>query len=377
VHEAGLYVHIPFCSSVCPYCDFAVLIAGRERQRGYLRSLLAEIELHRSWTESIDTIYFGGGTPSTLQPEQLAEIIDTLKELLPIAEEPWVFLEANPEDVGRQTVREWKTLGIRTVSLGVQSTNPRALRYLGRRHDREQAMNSVLMAREAGFQTVSVDLIYGFEGQNSSAWRDELDTIVTLKPDHLSCYQLTFHGDTLFGRRLARGQLAETPEGRQAELFFLTHTFLEDAGYAGYEVSSFATAPRHHSQHNLKYWNHTPYLGLGPSAHSFAGTRRWWNIRKLRLWAAAIAEHRLPIEDEERLTNKDLALEAVMLGLRTHAGIDLQRIRNSHGVDLLETNSGLIARLCHQGLLTRREQHLMPTLSGLAVADTLARQIDI
>jgi putative oxygen-independent coproporphyrinogen III oxidase len=296
---------------------------------------------------------------------------------LPLQEDPWIFLEANPEDVTPESVRAWRELGVRTLSLGVQSLDVQALAFLGRRHSPEEARRSVELARETGFHTVSIDLIYGLPGQSISDWQRTLEQAVRLQPDHLSCYQLTIHEGTPFGFRLARGKMTEAPEEVQADLFLFTHTFLRDAGYPGYEVSSFARSPEDRSRHNRKYWDHTPYLGLGPSAHSFCGHRRWWNERKIGPYEARIASGERPIAGSEELTPGDLALEALMLGLRTVEGIDLERFRERYGVDLLKQNHERIGRLAEQGGLRMEAGRLLPTLKGLAVADTLARDFEV
>ena len=393
---AGLYLHVPFCSRICPYCDFAVITGSRERRRRFADSLVAEIAMVGStggagwWAGggvntgaegggaigAFDTIYFGGGTPSALEPAELARILEAAGAALPL-NAPWIFLEANPEDVSVESLRAWRELGVRTLSLGVQAFDEPALRFLGRRHDPEQAARSVLLAREAGFHTVSVDLIYGLPDDSLERWRANLARAVELAPDHLSCYQLTIHEGTPFGFRAARGELAELPEEGQADLFLLTHEFLNAHGFQGYEVSSFARGAEHRSRHNRKYWDHTPYLGLGPSAHSFAAGRRWWNERKLHRWEARLAAGERPIAASEELSRSELALEAVMLGLRTYEGIDLERLRARHGVDLERHNERLLEELAEEGLVRIEGSALAPTPRGLAVADTLARSLAV
>ncbi len=376
----GLYLHIPFCSAICPYCDFAVLIGGAERRRHFVDHLLSEISLwspERSSFDSIDTIYFGGGTPSALTSEDLDRILDAARLSLSIREDAWVFFEANPEDVTPESVGAWRDLGVRFLSLGIQSFDTDALRFLGRRHTPEEARRSVEIARAAGFDTVSIDLIYGLPEQPFEIWKRTLEEAVALQPDHLSCYQLTIHEGTPFGFRLARGKMSELPEEAQGDLFLFTHQFLRDHGYPGYEVSNFARSPEHRSRHNQKYWHHVPYLGLGPSAHSFSGSRRWWNERKLKPYEMRIDAGEKPIADSEELTRGNLALEALMLGLRTIDGIDLDRFRKRYGVDLLKQNEPLVERLAGEGLLTATGTALRPTLAGLAVTDSLARAFEI
>lgn len=376
----GLYLHVPFCSAICPYCDFAVLTGGRERRARFVDHLLAEIRMwagDRAPFASIDTVYFGGGTPSALEPDDYARILAALRENLSISGDARIFFEANPEDVTPGSVRAWRETGVHMLSLGIQSFDPEALRFLGRRHGPEEARRSVELARAAGFHTVSIDLIYGLPDQTPADWRRTLSAAVELQPDHLSCYQLTIHEGTPFGFQLARGRMSELPEHAQAELFLLTHRFLADHGIPGYEVSNFARSPGHRSLHNQKYWNHTPYLGLGPSAHSFSGQRRWWNEKKLQPYESRIAAGERPLAGSEDLSPRDLALEALMLGFRTCEGIDLGRFRERYGVDLPGGNERLIARLSSEGLLRVETGRLVPTLEGLAVADSLARDFEI
>ena len=390
----GLYLHIPFCSAVCPYCDFSVLRAGVPARKRFVEHLVAEVALAaREWSDPrpFDTVYFGGGTPSLLPPEDLERVLGACRSHLPLATPvPWIFLEANPEDVTPEACAAWRELGVRTLSLGVQSFSDEALRFLGRRHSAAQARAAVLAAQAAGFDTVSVDLIFGLPEQTPDAWRRELAAAVALGPGHLSCYQLTVHPRTRFGASAARGQLSEMPEGEQAVLFEITHRFLADAGYSAYEVSNFARGREHESRHNRKYWDHTPYLGLGPSAHSLAITeagarpaaRRWWNELRTPRWESRVAKGERPVESEEILGAKALATEAVMLGLRTTAGIDLDLFTTRYGVDLLAANDALVARLSAEGHLVVHAGAegglwLRPTASGLAVADGMAAAFDI
>ena len=399
----GLYLHVPFCSAICPYCDFAVLRAGGAIRARFADRLIAEVAIAAaSWPDPrpFDTVYFGGGTPSLLPPGDLARVLAACADRLPLASPaPWVFLEANPEDVTPGACAAWRRLGVRTLSLGVQSFDDDALRFLGRRHTGRQARTAVETAQAAGFDTVSVDLIFGLPGQTAAAWRRDLEVAVGLSPGHLSCYQLTIHPRTVFGVRAARGQLVELPDTEQAALFDLTHRFLADAGWPAYEVSNFASSPEHRSRHNLKYWDHTPYLGLGPSAHSFALVpasahagradaggasargHRWWNERHLRVWEQYVVAGKRPVAGEELLGPPALASETLLLGLRTTAGVDLDAFAARYGIDLLETNHALVTRLVRAGRLQVREdpqgQRLAPTVRGLAVADSLAAAFDL
>ena len=384
---------MPFCSAICPYCDFSVMRSASPARQRFVDRLADEVALAApEWRdpEPFDTVYFGGGTPSQLSAEELGRVLEACRAHVAFAPPaPWVFLEANPEDVTPEACAAWRALGVRTLSLGVQSFSDEALRFLGRHHSGRQARTVVETALSAGFDTVSIDLIFGARGQTAEDWRRELAAAVELAPQHLSCYQLTIHERTRFGVQAKHGLLSELPEDDQATLFELTHRFLADAGWPAYEVSNFARGPAHQSRHNRKYWDHTPYLGLGPSAHSLAApgdasspARRWWNERGTPRWERRLAAGERPIEAQELLGPKDLAAEALLLGLRTTAGIDLDRFRARYGVDLLAANEALLARLVDEGRLivhadAEGGQRLVPTLSGLAVADGLAAAFDL
>jgi putative oxygen-independent coproporphyrinogen III oxidase len=370
--RAGLYIHVPFCSAVCPYCDFAVEVGRADKRAAYVDALVAEARLCVDWTHPIDTVYFGGGTPSLLTFEQLSHLLAQLRQCLPIDPMATVFLEANPEDVSPDTAASWHNLGVRYLSLGVQSFDADELRTLGRRHTPEQAVRAVQDCMASGFDTVSVDLMFGLPGQLPERWQRSLQTVVALGPPHVSCYQLTVHEGTTFGRWRDRGKLVELPEEGQADLFDMTHHVLAQGGWCAYEVSNFARAVEHQSAHNMKYWSHTPYLGLGPSAHSFDGNSRWWNERSYGQYAASLKTGRRPVDGVEMLTNTERALETVMLRLRAADGIDLVRFERDFGVDLVGRNRAYIDASVEDGLLEVSAGRLRPTLDGLAVADGMA-----
>jgi oxygen-independent coproporphyrinogen-3 oxidase len=375
--EAGLYVHVPFCSALCPYCDFAVNVAPERRRSRYVDLLLLEISLRGRPRERFDTLFFGGGTPSVLPASELRRIVGHLSAAGWLYPECRIFLEANPEDVSEGKLRDLRQAGVSTLSLGVQSLDPERLRALGRRHGREEAQRAIALAREAGFETVSVDLIYGAPGETASRLQKDLEDAVGLGPDHLSCYQLTVHETTLFGRRKSEGRLDECSDEMQASFFRLTHQLLEGFGYEAYEVSNFARTPEHRSRHNQKYWMHAPYLGLGPSAHSFDGHSRAWNERSFFAWERRLLRGEVPIAGREELQDEDLLLETLMLRLRTPEGVDLEEIEKRFGIDVLDGNRELVLKALEDGLLVQEGQRLRPTLDGLAVADGLASRFRI
>jgi oxygen-independent coproporphyrinogen-3 oxidase len=319
-----------------------------------------------------DTLYFGGGTPSLLPASSLRRVVGMLSDLEWLSEGCRVFLEANPEDVNEASLAGFREAGVSTLSLGVQSLDSESLRFLGRGHTKDEAARAITLSCEAGFDSVSVDLIYGLPGQTEERLRKDLKAAVALGPDHFSCYQLTVHEKTLFGRRKKDGQLEEASEAEQSALFRLTHRVLESAGYEAYEVSNFARAPEHRSRHNQKYWMHAPYLGLGPGAHSFDGSTRAWNARSFFDWERRLRRGEIPVAGSEGLSGEELLLETLMLRLRTREGLDLDDIERRFGVDLLALNRALIEKSLEDALLVREGSWIRPTLDGLAVADGLA-----
>lgn len=376
--KAGLYLHIPYCLRVCPYCDFAVTTGSPQKRSRYVRVVEREVVLWQGDEHfSFDTVYLGGGTPSTIEAEDLGRLLETVRGRLAVERGSPVCLEVNPEDVNRDLLGDWRDLGVTTISLGVQSFSRAELKLLGRRHDAEQVQRCVIWCREAGFETVSMDLIYGLPGQDLSDWRRSLEQLTRLAPDHVSCYQLTFHEETPFGRGLEKGVLKMHPERLQSAFFDLTHRFLGDAGYEGYEVSNFSRGRRHRSLHNQKYWSHVPYLGLGVSAHSFRGNERWWNDRSVAGYERMVCAGEKPVAGRESLSPSQLALEAVLLRLRTREGLRLEEFRERYGFDLLARNCRRIEHYIGAGLLELESGRLFPTLRGMAVADSLARELEV
>jgi putative oxygen-independent coproporphyrinogen III oxidase len=362
---AGLYIHVPFCRGKCPYCDFAsgtdlALIAD------WLRALKGEMGFYRDYAPRFDTLYIGGGTPSLLSANELADLLAGLQEQFTFAPGTEITLEANPDDLNPQVLKGYRELGINRLSVGVQSFNDRELAFLGRRHDASQARKALDWAREAGFANLGVDLMYGLPGQTVDRWTRNLETALGFGPEHLSCYQLTIEAATPMGRRQAKGQFQSLPEEMEREFFLFTSRFLEGQGYLHYEISNFARGEKFRSRHNCKYWNHTPYLGLGPAAHSYKDGRRWWNHRSLKDYCQSLSAGEAPVAGAEVLTPEQARLEALYLGLRTREGVRLCLIGDD--------DRGRIAlkEIVRNGLAQLKEDRLMPTREGLVVADRLA-----
>jgi oxygen-independent coproporphyrinogen-3 oxidase len=367
----GLYIHIPFCLSKCHYCDFYSL-TSISAVPDFLDALFKEMEMYRNRFNSFDTVYIGGGTPSLLSPQQLENILVRIWGNFDLISDSEITVETNPADLNRSYLESIREIGINRINIGVQSFDQKVLNFLGRRHSLMQALSAVEASRKAGFHNIGLDLIYGVPGQSIDSWLDTLKQAVAFSPEHLSCYQLTLEPKTPLGKRYQAGEFSIPGEELQYEFFMKTSQFLEGAGYIHYEVSNFARGTELASRHNQKYWDHSPYLGLGPAAHSFQDNQRWWNHRCLDQYLAAINAGNLPIEETETLTMEQLRLEALYLGLRTKKGVCLQDFKNRYHCDLFTEKKKMLDKLQEEGFISIQGGHLYPTQTGLAVADSLS-----
>ncbi|MBW6487203.1 MAG: radical SAM family heme chaperone HemW [Syntrophobacterales bacterium] len=370
MRSPGLYIHVPFCLSKCHYCGF-YSTTQTSLIEGYLAALCREMDHYKNWVATFDTFYIGGGTPSVLSPRQIASLIRDARKNFSISEGAEITVETNPADTTDDLLQVLYESGVNRLSIGVQSFNDDLLAFLGRRHRAGQAKTAVKSAKEAGFENVSLDLIYGIPGQDIRGWEKTLQQAVWLHPEHLSCYQLTVEEGTPMACAMAKGEITLPDEQLQAEFFFCTAELLEKAGYLQYEVSNFAL-PGRESRHNQKYWNHNPSLGLGPSAHSFSGTERYWNHAAVRTYIEELTAGRLPVAQREALDPEKLRLEALFLGFRTRRGICLEEFCVRYGQDLLKEKKTAIDQLIAGGFVKLSRGFLKPTRQGLAVADSLA-----
>jgi oxygen-independent coproporphyrinogen-3 oxidase len=367
----GLYIHIPFCLRKCPYCDF-YSSTSISAVPDFLDALCKEMEMVRPRFHSFDTVYIGGGTPSLLSPQQLENILIKVRENFNLLSNTEITIETNPADLNRSFLESMRESGISRINIGAQSFDEKVLDFLGRRHSVKQAISSVGASRKAGFHNIGLDLIYGVPGQDIESWLDTLKQVVAFSPEHISCYQLTLEAKTPLGIRVQAGEFPILGEELQHEFFMKTSEFLEGAGYLHYEVSNFARGKEHTSRHNQKYWDHSPYLGLGPAAHSFQCNQRWWNHRSLDQYLAAINAGNLPVEERETLTVEQLGLEALYLGLRTRKGISLQDFQKEYHYDLLAEKEKILSKLEEEGFISIQDGTLYPTQTGLAIADSLS-----
>jgi oxygen-independent coproporphyrinogen-3 oxidase len=326
----NLYIHVPFCARRCSYCDFSIAVRKTIPSARFAASVLTEWRGKQDdagWAESpnLDTVYFGGGTPSRLEPAALATILDGLRAERPLAANAEITIEANPDDVTPTAAAAWRATGIARVSLGVQTFASHVLEWMHRTHSVEQARTAVKTLRAAGFDDLSLDLIYGLPAELDRDWTADLDAAFALEPDHLSCYGLTIEAHTPLGHWAARGQATPVDESRYAEEFLQLSQALSGRGWEHYEVSN-AARPGHRARHNSGYWSGTPYLGLGPSAHASTGGERRWNIREYAAWDAALRQGEPTVAGSEVLTADQRRIEALYLGLRTSAGVPLELV---------------------------------------------------
>jgi len=317
-----LYLHVPFCARRCSYCDFAIAVRRDVPWRQFAQAVARECEIRavRDTVAPLRTVYLGGGTPSRLGADGVAAVLEALREHVGWEETAEVTLEANPEDISVDAVRSWRDAGVNRLSIGVQSFDDLVLSWMHRVHDASAARRAVEAAREAGMDAFSLDLIFATPDRLARNWRQDLEQIISLTPDHVSLYGLTVEPQTPLGRWHERGQEREATEERYEAEFLLAHEMLETAGFEHYEVSNFAR-PGKRAQHNSAYWHGVPYLGLGPSAHGFDGDARRWNIEAFAAWERAIGSLTDPVGGEEFLTDENRIAEAVYLGLRTTDGL--------------------------------------------------------
>jgi oxygen-independent coproporphyrinogen-3 oxidase len=371
----GIYVHVPFCLAKCRYCDFYSRPPREGERDAYVEALAREAAMRCASGPDVQTVYFGGGTPSVLGGDRIAAILDALRERCRLAGDAEVTVEANPGDATEAWARRCLEAGFNRISLGVQSVDAADLAFLGRRHGVEDGPRAARAAREAGFTNIGIDLIYGLPGQQPDAWEQRMVAAAErCRPDHVSCYQLTYAEKTPLGADLAAGRVRRLREDEEHALFLLTHRVMPQLGFPAYEVSNFAQ-PSRRSRHNTRYWQGKPYVGLGPAAHSYDPPVRSWNVAEIDAYLEAVAAGRLPVGGSETLSGEQMASETLMLSLRTTDGIDRPAFRARFGYDVAERHPEAVSQARSRGLLVVDDVRIRPTLAGLAVADRLAVEL--
>lgn len=369
IERGGLYVHLPFCPYVCPYCDFAKWPIRASEAAKYLRALDAEIEAARAFRAS--TIFFGGGTPNTYPPEEIVDLTLRLRRRFAVSGGAEITIELNPDRALCDGFGAYRKAGITRLSFGVQSFDATELATLGRRHSPADAAWAVTHARDAGFEDVSLDLIFGTPGQTPRSWRATLDAALALEPTHVSTYGLTVEPATPFAAWRAREPAAFASDTLEAELYALAMERLGSAGFEHYEISNFAR-PGFRSRHNANYWANGAYLGLGVGAASYLSGTRSTHTRELREYMDAALESRPIPGESERLEGAKRAGEAAMLSLRTAEGVELAAFAERYGIDFLSYYAAPIGEMSEAGLLEVDSSHVRLTQTGRFLGDTVS-----
>ncbi|MCS3052226.1 radical SAM family heme chaperone HemW [Parabacteroides johnsonii] len=365
---AGLYIHIPFCAKRCLYCDF-FSNTDMKFKEPYVSAVIREMQLRQEYIggEPLDTIYFGGGTPSQLQQADFERIFKAIDCLFNISSCKEITLEANPDDITPEYVASLRNLPFNRVSMGVQSFKEKDLHFLNRRHDREQALRAVGLCKENGIQNISIDLIYGLPGQTLEEWQENLDDAIHLEIPHISAYHLIYEEGTALYKLMEAGKVAPIEEELSVTLFSTLINRLAEAGYLHYEISNFAL-PGYFSQHNSSYWTGKKYIGIGPSAHSYDGESRQWNISSLPHYLEGIRTG-IPNIEIEKLDINTKYNDFIITGLRTMWGIRTANIREQFGEEKQAYLERQAATYLHQGLLIYENDTLTLSKEGIFISD--------
>ncbi len=374
-HEpAGIYVHIPFCKRKCPYCDFYSITALDLIQR-FVPALKQEMTLGLAEFSRFDTVYIGGGTPSLLKAARIDEIIDTAQRLFSIMPAAEITIEVNPGTVTAAELKDYRNIGVNRINIGVQSFQDKNLKFLGRIHTAQEALKAFKLARSAGFNNIGIDLIYAIPGQTRTSWLQDLEAAIALGPEHLSAYTLTYEPGTAIYANLEAKRFAPLSDRFVAEMIETTVSYLSGQGYIHYEISSFARSRGTRSKHNQKYWSHIPYIGFGPSAHSFVGNKRSWNYSDTKRYIAVVESGILPLEGQEILTHEQRLIETIYLGLRKTAGIDLNELRLEFGEDQFANLKNIIRPLKEEGYFVDDSTRWALTFKGMLLHDSITHHI--
>lgn len=366
---AGIYIHIPFCKQACSYCNFHFATSLR-RKNELVTSLLSEMRLRKDYlqNEAIETIYFGGGTPSLLSASDLGLLIEEIFSNFQIVQDAEITIETNPDDIADEKLKEWKNYGITRLSVGIQSFFDEDLKWMNRAHNAAQAVSSLRSAIRH-FTNITVDLIYGTPFLTNKRWKLNVDKAIALNVPHLSCYALTVEPKTPLFKMIREKKTGNINAGRQSEQFLLLMQWMEKAGFEHYEISNFAKQG-FRSRHNSSYWQRKKYLGIGPSAHSFDGISRQWNVSNNAIYIDSLKKKIIPCE-KEFLTPVQQLNEYIMTSLRTIEGLDLDHVEEGMGWELRVMSKKFIER----GLLVEEKNHLMLTREGKLLADGITAEL--
>ncbi|WP_317127872.1 radical SAM family heme chaperone HemW [Lacibacter luteus] len=373
---AGIYIHIPFCRQACNYCNFH-FSTSLHYKNDFVAALLKEIQLQSAanylQSQQIETIYFGGGTPSLLTIEELQQIIQTLQQQYIISADAEITLEANPDDVTDEKLTGWRSLGINRLSIGIQSLFEEDLQWMNRAHTAEEAKQVISKARAAGFDSFTVDLIYGTPGLTDEKWLSNINWVLQQNITHLSCYALTVEEKTPLDKLIRQHKKADVDAEQQSRQFIILMNELQKAGFEHYEISNFAK-PGYRSKHNSSYWKGVHYLGLGPSAHSFNGISRQWNIANNQQYIQALQQNIIPFEKEE-LTAAQQLNEYIMTSLRLLEGCSIDAIAGQFSIEKALQLKNEAAVFINRKQMLLQNNHLVLTQEGKLFADSIAADL--
>ena len=379
IENAGLYLHIPFCINKCPYCDFYSTV-DMSLKEAYLKALILEMHMVSGVSLLFDSLYIGGGTPSVFDEVCIGRIIETACSLFNILPDSEVTIETNPGTVSRKRLAGYKDVGVNRVNIGVQSFQDVNLDFLGRIHSGKEAELAIRWARQSGFNNIGLDLIYGIPGQTIKSWLLDLKRAVEFEPEHISCYMLTYESGTPMDSNRQKGMFCPATDSHVCDMFETTIDFLSSSGYVQYEISNFARSraggfKNFKSRHNQKYWSFVPYIGLGPSAHSFVEPERYWNCRNVNKYIKELTAGRLPIEGKEVLSREQQMIEAISLGLRMTDGIKTDVFDKKFDVSFKKIFAETIAHLEEDGLIRLTENRCLLTRNGMLFADSITSRL--
>jgi len=374
--KAGIYIHIPFCQAKCGYCDF-YSITDLNLRPGFVRALVQEIAAYARRPEfqtEYDSIYIGGGTPSLLAIKEIEDILTRVRESFTFHPDTEITIEVNPGTLGIDKLKELKRLGINRLSVGVQSFIEAELKLLDRIHTVKQAESLLHQAKETGFDEINLDLIFAMPGQTLANWEFSLQHAVAFQPEHVSAYNLIVEEGTPFYIRQQNHELVFYKPEQEADFFMLTEKILNASGFIHYEISNYARSAEHLSRHNVKYWQHIPYLSFGPSAHSFWPYRRWQNIKSVSDYLHLVSQNKSAVVFQENLTAEQIFDEYILLNLRTYQGIDLEQFYTIFKQDFENQFKRQIEMLTRKNLAVLAQGQFKLTGKGMMLCDEILPQ---
>jgi len=377
VRKLGLYIHIPYCEHKCIYCDFYSIINFKNVDE-YFTAIQKEIEIRakeHSKNHIIESIFFGGGTPSLVDEKFINQIITTIYKNYSVSPNLEITLETNPGTVDKLKLISFFKMGINRISVGIQSFDEEDLRFLTRIHNKQQAIATIENANEIGFENISLDLIFNLPNQTLKKWEKNLEIAIKLPIKHISTYSLILERGTILNAMVEKGKVQIGEENNDAELYLFTQNYLEENDFKQYEVSNFAKT-KFESIHNKLYWHHENYLGFGTSAHSFVDGKRWWNFKSLIYYLKSANENNFQPAGSEFLTESNKLDEFIMLGLRSD-GLSLENLSEKYGNNWFKKNERKIEQYVSQKLISRNETHLKLTKMGYAVCDEILANLNI